>query len=264
MISKNEFLTYFVNENKSLSRDNLYIIYEFLITTGTIAEMEYKFSKDYMRSYEFLLDKEINDRIEKTYLQNKVSIDYWYHMIDRDKEVEKNRDRKMLAYFEKKTGMKRDYYSLHHYVEIIIHHLIPISYEKINIYKEKIKLLLKEEEERQNQIKQRAKNKKKVGGVYGMYENGELVYIGMTMRKFEDRWQEHLDNIKDRSTALNFYQYVSNDAKIEFKKLIEIEKLKCNVELTKRDIEAMEFALIYEHQPKYNLAGRTVPYRFSV
>jgi hypothetical protein len=35
----------------------------------------------------------------------------------------------------------------------------------------------------------------RVGGVYGIYEDGELVYIGMTLRKFEDRIKEHISGI---------------------------------------------------------------------
>ena len=30
-----------------------------------------------------------------------------------------------------------------------------------------------------------------------------------------------------------------------------------NSEITRRDLEAMEFALIQEHKPKYNFSGRT-------
>jgi len=29
-----------------------------------------------------------------------------------------------------------------------------------------------------------------------MYEDGELVYVGMTMRPFEDRWKEHIEGIE--------------------------------------------------------------------
>ena len=263
MISKEEFLTYFKNENHSLSRDNLYVIYEFLTTLIVDMDIKFNFSKEYITSYKFLLNKDIQDRINKLYYSNYFNVDYWNYMINNDKEISKQRDRNMLAFFEKKTGKKKDYGSLHNYVRIIIHHLIPIDKERILIYQGKIVIALKEEEEKERKMREKRNKKKKEGGIYGMYENGELVYIGMTLRKFEDRWQEHLDNIAAHNNKLDFYKYVSKDSKIEFKKLIQIKNLQANVELTKRDIEAMEFALIQEHQPKYNLAGRTMKYIFS-
>lgn len=38
--------------------------------------------------------------------------------------------------------------------------------------------------------------------VYGMYRNGELIYVGMTMRNFKQRWKEHQGYIKNKSHAL--------------------------------------------------------------
>ena len=59
MISKNEFLTYFKNENHSLSRDNLYVIYEFLTTLIDNMDTRFNFSKEYITSYNFLLGKDV-------------------------------------------------------------------------------------------------------------------------------------------------------------------------------------------------------------
>lgn len=52
----------------------------------------------------------------------------------------------------------------------------------------------------------KVEKKKKHYGVYGIYINNELVYIGMTMRDFETRWQEHIAKIKSGSDELYFYK----------------------------------------------------------
>lgn len=38
-------------------------------------------------------------------------------------------------------------------------------------------------------------------GVYGMYRNDELIYIGMTTRSFKQRWKEHQGHIKKKSNC---------------------------------------------------------------
>ena len=101
------------------------------------------------------------------------------------------------------------------------------------------------------------------GGIYGIYENNELVYIGMTMRNFQVRWHEHLENIKEQTNALPLYRLINSDNKITFKILLNKKYMFSNSEITRRDLEAMEFALIQEHKPKYNFSGRTQEYRFS-
>ena len=112
-------------------------------------------------------------------------------------------------------------------------------------------------------IKEKFKSKivkREGGGIYGIYENDVLVYIGMTTRPFEIRWQEHSERIKSRSNELALYSLIDTSAKIEFKKLLERDKMDCNDKITTRDLKAMEFALIQEHKPKYNFAGRSLPY----
>jgi hypothetical protein len=57
--------------------------------------------------------------------------------------------------------------------------------------------------------------------------------------------------------------YSKFNGEFSWSSLIKIEDLEANKELTRRDIEAMEFALINLYKPKYNLAGNTMEYKFS-
>lgn len=126
-----------------------------------------------------------------------------------------------------------------------------------------------EEQERERQLYEQRKIReereelgKLQGGVYGIYEDGELVYIGSTNRPFEVRFQEHLDNLRNGDTSLYLYREINKDKEIQFAPLVVKKDLKVEGELTFRDIQAMELALIDQCQPKYNLAGRVVDFRF--
>lgn len=99
-------------------------------------------------------------------------------------------------------------------------------------------------------------------GVYGVYYEEELVYIGMTMREFEDRWDEHRRNIKNNSKELKFYDLIEDESKVEFKKLIDVAFLNTNKILTERDVKSMELGLISVFKPKGNLAGNGYEYKY--
>ena len=110
------------------------------------------------------------------------------------------------------------------------------------------------------------KNKKKENtaprGVYGVYINDELFYIGSTNRSFSVRWAEHETNIALHKNELFWYSRLFPTDKITFKPLIDITQLKVERKLTSDEIKAMELALIDYFKPKGNLAGRTVPFKF--
>lgn len=123
----------------------------------------------------------------------------------------------------------------------------------------------REEYLKQNVEKQKKKKENIIScGVYGIYQNNELIYIGMTMRNFEDRWSEHLKNIKEKNKKLYFEQFIDIEKDIQFKRLIDICQLKTNKEITRRDIESMELALISLYKPIGNLAdGKRYEYKYS-
>ena len=120
----------------------------------------------------------------------------------------------------------------------------------------------KEEEEYWKKIEKRNKC---IGGVYGIYYEDQLIYIGKTKNDFEIRFQQHKEAINNKETNQYLYKYLSQKdcSKLEFKPLIEVEKLKVKQKIRNRDIEAMELCLIELYQPICNVQGRLQEYEFS-
>lgn len=126
--------------------------------------------------------------------------------------------------------------------------------------------IIQKSKPKKKESNQKSKKEKNISyGVYGMYYKEKLVYIGMTMRVFEDRWKEHIDNIMQGSKELKLYSYFQpqdiND--IQFKILINCKDMQTNSELTRRDVESMELAMINYFRPQYNLSGVSYPYQYS-
>ena len=100
-------------------------------------------------------------------------------------------------------------------------------------------------------------------GVYGVYINDKLVYIGMTWTQdFKARWSQHQRNFEIGSSALHLYSLTQPNDKIEYKILIDVSEIKLSEGvLDKRDVQMMELALIREHRPAGNLSGNTMEYK---
>lgn len=99
-------------------------------------------------------------------------------------------------------------------------------------------------------------------GVYGIFKDDELIYIGSTLRDFTVRFNEHKLNIAMKSKELYVYGLLKSTDNIEFKPLIDASKLKTNSPLTRRDIEAMELSLITIYKPIGNVAGVKTKFKF--
>lgn len=100
-------------------------------------------------------------------------------------------------------------------------------------------------------------------GIYGIYYEDEIVYVGMTQKGFEARWKEHMDIFTGAVPApLNMRLYAADLdlSKIEFKELINMNEVNYNGTLTYRELKAMELACIHMFKPKYNTCGLTKPY----
>lgn len=70
---------------------------------------------------------------------------------------------------------------------------------------------LRQQEERRKLLERQSKrNVSQVcnGGVYGIYRNGQLIYIGSTI-DFDKRWNEHKKNIKNHSNSLYVYKLLN-------------------------------------------------------
>lgn len=127
-------------------------------------------------------------------------------------------------------------------------------------------LIEKDKKKQEEKIKKqkevlKQQQKKENRGIYGLLENGQIVYIGYTNRSFQIREKEHREKCKQKSNELWLYKELNED--FEFKPLIDISKLEADSEITLRDIKTMEFALISLYKPKYNIAGVKVPYKYS-
>lgn len=100
------------------------------------------------------------------------------------------------------------------------------------------------------------------GGVYGVYRNGELIYIGSTTN-FDKRWGEHKRCMKNRDYKLYFYKLFEPGDRVEFKILIDGSKLEADRTITTTDLKTMEYALIAVFNPIGNIAGRVQPFRYK-
>lgn len=110
---------------------------------------------------------------------------------------------------------------------------------------------------------QKKQYKPKSRGIYGIYLNDELIYIGMTWwQNFETRWRQHKNHIKAQDNALYVYSLLKPTDNIKFVKLIDINNIELSEgEITEHDVKMMELALIREHRPRGNLSGNTMAYR---
>lgn len=98
-------------------------------------------------------------------------------------------------------------------------------------------------------------------GVYGIYIDNELVYVGMTNRDFKIRWNEHKECVKNpeiRNSQQNYLYKAMRENKFEFKVLCEAKPFN-----TEKDIKCMEYALITFNKPKYNYCGVVVDYNWN-
>ena len=109
-------------------------------------------------------------------------------------------------------------------------------------------------------------------GIYGIYLNGQLVYIGKTTQSFSKRYKQHKHYIEfpnDSESQYDMYielaEELAKGSFIQLRPLIIAETIpyKSLYNLTNRDLESMEFALITMLQPRYNVEGRRKPYRYS-
>lgn len=102
-------------------------------------------------------------------------------------------------------------------------------------------------------------------GIYGIYVDEELFYIGKTTKSFKDRFQSHKYNLNNSNDQL--YRVLRLEKErgktIVLKPIIIVEQLCVNGKLKPRDINMMELALIQEHQPKCNIQGKITPYPLS-
>ena len=106
-------------------------------------------------------------------------------------------------------------------------------------------------------------------GVYGIYIDSQLIYIGKTNTSFATRFKQHASNCKYEYKDNGLYRLI-NGAKqqgrtVEMKPLIILNDLNINknIKITDRDLCFMELALIDLYKPIGNVKGRIKPYDFG-
>lgn len=103
-------------------------------------------------------------------------------------------------------------------------------------------------------------------GIYGIYLDNILIYIGRTTTSFKQRFQQHKTRYKtdDSYLYLLIHKAKEDGKNIEFKPLIIIEDLQIanGVRINERDLNSMELALITIYQPVGNVEGRLKPYKY--
>lgn len=101
------------------------------------------------------------------------------------------------------------------------------------------------------------------GYVYGIKVDGELVYIGKTIRPLKERIKEHIECMLDRTINNNQQKYLYEAMRLceigyKFEVLYESQN-----KISNHELEMIEKVLIENIKPKYNYEGVKVPYRFT-
>lgn len=98
-------------------------------------------------------------------------------------------------------------------------------------------------------------------GVYGIYLDGVLVYIGKTSISFAKRWTEHSRAAKkyiEGGWQQDYLYKAMRQAKeVRFEELIVAN------DFSNHEIECMEYALITFNKPQFNYQGVKAPYEFT-
>lgn len=113
-------------------------------------------------------------------------------------------------------------------------------------------------------------------GIYGIYIDDNLIYIGKTNASFQKRFQQHQYNLanpqrwgtqQELYSTLQSAKSLGRQVKlIPLVSLEDIKYLSVN-ELSNRDIECMELAMITyfkQHGHLLNIQGVSKPYTFTV
>ena len=102
-------------------------------------------------------------------------------------------------------------------------------------------------------------------GIYGLYRNNQLVYIGSTSRPFKERIREHYQNIQKaiETGKSNFqvYSLFTKNDRVSVSILIDMYEVGYK-QLTEKDLRAMELAMITYFAPIGNVSGLKYGFQF--
>lgn len=101
-------------------------------------------------------------------------------------------------------------------------------------------------------------------GVYGIYVNDKIIYIGQT-QDFRRRFVNHHSGFNCSNKPLYKHMRLEKQKgnQVSIKPIINVEDLQTETPITERDLQAMELALITLYKPPYNYEGIVIPYVFG-
>lgn len=122
-------------------------------------------------------------------------------------------------------------------------------------------IILGEEEPKKKKSGSNKKKEKKEKeyGIYGIYIDNKLVYIGMTAKSFGERFSSYKTQIQNPSRKI---EYMMVNAK-QNGKMVEMRPLIVNnefVSISEIELKKIEYSLIKILQPEGNLEGTVLPY----
>ena len=107
-------------------------------------------------------------------------------------------------------------------------------------------------------------------GIYGIYCDDKLIYVGKTYFSFVERFKEHTRQIMDTSEARQkkgvhafLRQQQREGKKIEFKVIVDVSVFDEDRDILEHDIDMMELAILTQYHPKYARQGVVKNYSLS-
>lgn len=105
-------------------------------------------------------------------------------------------------------------------------------------------------------------------GIYGIYIDDKLIYIGKTTVSFKDRFKTHKRNMDNNNDSMYIYKLLkdakNNKHSIQMRPIIILENLQMihKKHINSKELNCMELALITAYNPIGNIEGRLKPYTF--
>ena len=159
----------------------------------------------------------------------------------------------------------RDKYNIDKYCPLVKFNTVQNYLSLIGKEVKDDKIEAKKEKERE---KDRIRDSLNTGGIYGIYEDDKIIYIGYT-QNFWHRFGCHKNCFNDKKNKSVLYSYMRKSKELghnlKIQPIISIKDMKVKVkkQITKRDLEAMELAFITLYQPICNFQGVKAPYKFT-
>lgn len=123
---------------------------------------------------------------------------------------------------------------------------------------------LREEERKQYPNGPKIYGNRQGKGIYCIKHKGDIIYIGMTNKSFQERWECHRRYfLSPDQCSMKLYHSNLETKDLTFEVVVDITQLDTDSPITKRDLKAMECAFINYFRPSLNVSGISLPYFFE-